>query len=437
MKRKFLIVLLVLALAIVSAFVMIACDVFPFPSGNGDNGNSTVVTPGGDTDNGSATDSGEKTPEPEKPDDHGLKFNLLDDDTYEVIGYVGNPTEIEIPTEYNGKKVTRIGKEAFLDSGSLISVTISDGIASIGRSAFEGCDSLVNVSISDSVTSIGNNAFYGCPIERATIPTIACSSVRNSALQTVVLIGGDSIGDNAFYNCRSLTSVTIGAGITGIGRGAFSDCYRLAEVYNLSGLVITKGTSDNGYIGYYALDIYTDKAAPSKLTKENDFVIHTDGNAKTLIGYFSNKIEITIPDGVTNIAGYAFAYRSDITRVELPDSLRNIERYAFAYCGRLTNITMGNNVTDIGERAFSYCMNLTGVTIPDSVTNIGSYAFCVCRSLTNITIPSSVANVGSKIFWDCSNLNTIYCEVASQPSGWDSSWNNDSSATVIWGYKDE
>ena len=59
MKRKFLIVLLVLTLAIVSAFVITACGETDKPDdGNGDNGNSTVVTPGGDADNnGSTTDN--------------------------------------------------------------------------------------------------------------------------------------------------------------------------------------------------------------------------------------------------------------------------------------------------------------------------------------------------------------------------------------------
>ena len=49
MKRKFLIVLLTLTLAIVSAFTLTACGETEKPSG--DNGWSTVVTPGGDTDN--------------------------------------------------------------------------------------------------------------------------------------------------------------------------------------------------------------------------------------------------------------------------------------------------------------------------------------------------------------------------------------------------
>ena len=135
MKRKFLIVLLALIVAIVSAFALTACGETEKPDdGNGDNGNSTVVTPGGDTDdNGGTTDNnGGGTTAPEKPSTAVLKFNLLDDNTYEVIGYEGTPVKIEIPSEYNGKKVTSIGGSALSGRSSLTSITISNSVTSIG-----------------------------------------------------------------------------------------------------------------------------------------------------------------------------------------------------------------------------------------------------------------------------------------------------------------
>ena len=198
-----------------------------------------------------------------------------------------------------------------------------------------------------------------------------------------------SIGSYAFYKCSSLTSLTIPDSVTSIGYGAFAGCYRLVEVYNLSSLNITKGSIDNGYVGYYALNIYMDKNTPSKLTKENDFVIHTEGNVKTLVGYFGDRTSITIPSSVTSIGSYAF-YN---------------------------------------------CSSLTSITIPSSVTSIGSYAFYNCSSLTSITIPNSVTSIGRDAFGYCSNLKTINCEAESQPSGWDSGWKAYCDATVTWGYK--
>ena len=199
MKRKFLIVLLVLTLAIVSAFTLAACDETEKPDGgNGDKGNSTVVTPGGDMDkNDGATDNGGTT-EPEEPSTAVLKFNLLDDDTYEVIGCEGNPTIIEIPSEYDGKTVTVIGDEAFRYCKKLMDVTMGNNITSIGDGAFYNCSGLKYITIPESVTNIGKDTFYNCPIEAAVIPAFACSSVKNGALRRVIITGGDSIGNNTF-----------------------------------------------------------------------------------------------------------------------------------------------------------------------------------------------------------------------------------------------
>ena len=65
-----------------------------------------------------------------------------------------------------------------------------------------------------SVTSIGNNAFWGCSgLTSVTIP--------NSVT---------SIGDKAFYYCRGLTSVTIPNSVTSIGKSAFSFCTVLTSI---------------------------------------------------------------------------------------------------------------------------------------------------------------------------------------------------------------
>ena len=280
MKRKFLIVLLALTLAIVSAFALTACGETEKPDdGNGDNGNSTVVTPGGDTDNddadnndtdnngGGNTDDGGNMMEPDTPTTEGLKFTLLDDDTYEVIGCEGNPTTIEIPSEYNGKKVTSIGDQAFFYCNSLTSIAISYNVTRIGSGAFEWCGSLESATIPNSVIGIKNSAFSGC--------------------------------------------------------------YHLVEVYNLSSLNITEEWRENGGLGYYALDIYYDKNTSSKLTKESDFVIHTDGDVKTCIGYFGDRTVITIPKGTTRIMNMAFVDCNSVTSITIPDSVTSIGSSAF------------------------------------------------------------------------------------------------------------
>ena len=91
----------------------------------------------------------------------------------------------------------------------------------------------------------------------------------------------------------------------------------------------------------------------------------------------------------------------------IPDSVTSIGNYAFAFCESLTSITIPDSVTSIGEGAFWKCTSLTSITIPDGVTSIGYAAFWNCNRLTGITIPDSVINIGIKTFYRCSSLNKV------------------------------
>ena len=93
----------------------------------------------------------------------------------------------------------------------------------------------------------------------------------------------------------------------------------------------------------------------------------------------------------------------------------------FANCTNLEKIIIPDSITTIDSLAFSGCSSLTSITIPSSVTRIGDDAFNACFSLESIVIPDSVTSIGQQAFSFCSSL-TIYCEVSSKPSGWNSSF---------------
>ena len=332
--------------------------------------------------NGSCTYCGKK-----QETSRGLAFRLLDDGTYEVSG-IGSctDTEIVIPSVYNDKPVT-----------------------SIGKGAFRGCSGLTSVTIPDRVTSIG---------------------------------GG------AFYYCSGLTSVTIPDSVTSIGDGAFDGCYKLVEVINKSGLNITKGsgiayyalnvkkdgTSDivnkDGYLFYtydnvnYLLAYVgsnTDLTLPDDYNGENyklnncafdgcsGLTSVTIPDSVNSIGWWafrgcSGLTSVTIGNSVTSIGISAFDGCSGLTSVTIPDRVTYIGEQAFNGCSGLTRVTIGNSVTSIGWWAFEGCSGLTSVTIPDSVTSIGSGAFRYCRGLTSVTIGSSVTSIGGGAFWSCCKL---------------------------------
>ena len=102
-----------------------------------------------------------------------------------ITGYTGDKTELVIPGEIDGKKVTDIGTHAFYKYSSLTSVIIPEGVTNIGDCAFLGCSGLTSVTIPESVTSIKGRAFC---------------------------------------ECSGLTGITIPAGVTRIEETAFEGC---------------------------------------------------------------------------------------------------------------------------------------------------------------------------------------------------------------------
>ncbi|MCJ7802131.1 MAG: leucine-rich repeat protein, partial [Candidatus Marinimicrobia bacterium] len=178
-----------------------------------------------------------------------------------------------------------------------------------------------------------------------------------------------SIGENAFYGCTSLTSITIPNSVTTIGNGAFQSCALLATVTFAPG---------------------------SLVTKIND----------RMFSYCTNLSSISIPASVTSIGDYAFYLCTNLVTISIPALLRSIGAYAFQSCSSLASITIPASVTSIGNSAFLQCTRLTSITIPNSVTSIGNNAFYGCTSLTSITIPASVTSIGDGLFYSCTALTT-------------------------------
>ncbi|MDE6501637.1 MAG: leucine-rich repeat protein [Ruminococcus sp.] len=142
-----------------------------------------------------------------------LSYEVLDNDNITITGFDDSVTEVEIPSEIDGKPVTAIGANAFL-SKKIKSVTIPDSITSIGYQAFKTCKNLTSVSIPDSVVEIGSNAFSSC-----------------TALQSVKLSSNVSaIGQHNFSDCIALMEITIPNGVTSIGNSAFNGCISLKSI---------------------------------------------------------------------------------------------------------------------------------------------------------------------------------------------------------------
>lgn len=208
------------------------------------------------------------------------------------------------------------------------------------------------------------------------------------------------IGEDAFQDNTTITSVTIPDSVTEIGANAFAGCTNLTSV---------------NYKGDWSkLTIQSGNPAVQDAANEQlfDFEFTPDNTAVIVKHYRGAAADVTIPSRykgkpVTVIDPVAFYNNSAVTSVTIPDSVTAIPDYAFGFCSQLTNISIPNSVTFIGFSAFNSCTSLKSITLPSSLSTIQSYAFYNCGNLKTIRIPVSVTSIGNYAFDVCPSLMTV------------------------------
>ena len=219
-----------------------------------------------------------------------------------------------------------------------------------------------------------------------------------------------SIGEEAFYNCSRLTSITIPDSVTEIGYNAFSDCTSLKAFYGKLASSDNRCLIINGVLELFTGVGLTEYTIPDNITSIGDWAF---SNCNSLTS-------VTIPDSVTSIGRGAFRNLTGelIINSKIVETNYSFDKYpscrsGWLYDANFTKLTIGDNITSIGDSAFSGCTSLTSVTIPDSVTSIGANAFAGCTSLTSVTIGNSVTSIGDSAFSGCTSLTAFYGKSAS------------------------
>lgn len=347
--------------------------------------------------------------------------------------------EIQIPNS-----VETIGTNAFQNCQDLESITLPASLKTIESSAFSYCLNLSEIRLPTSLKAIQSYVFDGCssletvfydgslaqwsrintsngflgysspslvmgdytaqfiPVKDENDPDPPPKTVtitKYTGTESTVILPSTinswpvtKIGEDAFQDNTTITSVTIPANVTEIGSNAFAGCTNLTSVNyggDWSNLTIQSG---NPAVEDAAKDAANEQLFDFEFTPDNTAVIVNNYKCK------GTAADVTIPScykgkPVTAINNAAFP-NSAVTSVTIPDSITSIPDAAFVNCSKLTNISIPNSVTYIGFSAFSSCTSLKSITLPSSLSTIGNSAFAGCPSSMTVTYP------GSKTQWD-------------------------------------
>lgn len=218
-----------------------------------------------------------------------------------VRGLTADLTSIKLPSS-----LIKIKDDAFNSMNTLKSLVIDRGapnLNELGERSFSGCSNIEELDLSNSkLTSIPEGAFA------------YCKNLKTIKLPSTIT----SIGDEAFYNCQSLTNIEglDKCNLKSIGSAAFSNCKALE---NLD----------------FSQSTFTD--VPSKA-----------------FNGCSTLAKITLPDTLTTIGGYAFYACYGIPQLDLSNTaLTTLENYALYQMRETTKFSLPDSISSIGTHAFS------------------------------------------------------------------------------------
>ena len=218
-----------------------------------------------------------------------------------VRGLTADLTSIKLPSS-----LIKIKDDAFNSMDTLKSLVIDRGapnLNELGERSFSGCSNIEELDLSNSkLTSIPEGAFA------------YCKNLKTIKLPSTIT----SIGDEAFYNCQSLTNIEglDKCNLKSIGSAAFSNCKALEN------LDFSKSTFTN---------------VPSKA-----------------FNGCSALAKITLPNTLTTIGGYAFYACYGIPQLDLSNTaLTTLENYALYQMRETTKFSLPDSISSIGTHAFS------------------------------------------------------------------------------------
>lgn len=278
-------------------------------------------------------------------------------------------TSISLPNS-----LTSIGDLAFYSCTSLTSISLPNSLATIGDHAFSFCSGLTSVNIlATTPPSVGYMAFSYVPLYSA-ILYVPVGALSLYAAAT----GWQDFGSIIQFD-PSYFGVTNQDGVT-IYYSKFNDteCEVTYSYSRYSGSIIipasvtyagsTFSVTKIGQSAFQDCTSLTSISLPNSIT----------GIGYRAFCCCTSLASVSLPDSLSYIDDEAFCCCTSLTSISLPNSLTYIDEDVFCGCTSLTSISLPNSLicTELG--AFRGCTSLTSNTLPNSLTSVGSCTFQDC-----------------------------------------------------------
>ena len=348
--------------------------------------------------------------------------------------------------------------------GTIANAQIKGDVTGDGKVNDADIDEVVNIIMGDSANPYGdvngdsrvNIGDIGAIVNIMMDPTHFCSDGLNYAISDdhVSVIYGDSenqgnitipervtyngvtyrvtsIEGFAFYQCRSLKSVTIPSSVTSIGSSAFEECTAMTSLTLSDGLLSIGGSSFEGCTGLSTITIPgTVTSIALNAFKNCSNLKNVTTEIQTPFAILDNVFEgiasggtLTVPQGTKSAYQSTAGWNKFTNIVEAGDE-SNLsgqcgDNVYFSYDKTTHTLTISGegSMYSLDQEDWypwwSFHNDIQHIIIKSGVTNIGSYAFWLQSSLTSIVIPNSITHISIMPFNMCTNLNTIISEIES------------------------
>lgn len=284
----------------------------------------------------------------------------------------------------------------YAKDGKIEKVVFSDSITSVGDYAFYGCKSLKQVSASPILMSVGAYAFYNC------------ESLSLLPLPETVY----KISDCAFYGCKALSEISLSSQLTALGEFAFSGCASLKNTVIPEKITVLSVGLFSGCTSLETVDILSGATGiPEKMFEKCESLTRVSMKKKALtVGtkafYGCKRLAAFPTDAVTSFGSYAFAGCESIREFTV-NHVKAIPEGLLQNCQSLVSVSLSDTITSIGKSSFKGCISLVSLTVPETVKSVSTGAFENCKALQSIVFPETTQSIASRVFWGCEKLETV------------------------------